>query len=226
VHIDTEKTAVVVVDMQNDFGSSRGMFDRAGIDITDIAALVEPIGRVLDYARRVGLRVFYLKMAFRPDLSDAGHPHSPIWVKHIPLDAGATVDAPDGQPSRLLIRDTWNTDIVAELTPHADDVVVYKNRNGGFHGTDLERLLRQLQIETLILVGATTSVCVETTVREAVARDFHCVVLEDCVAEPIGAGLARSNHDATIQVLELLFASISDSSSVLSASAIPSVNVD
>ncbi len=217
VRIETDKTAVVVVDMQNDFGSPGGMFDRAGIDITGIAALIEPIGLVLDHARAAGLRVVYLKMAFRPDLSDAGYPDSPIWIKHIPLEAGAQVDAPNGQPSRVLIRDTWNTEIVAELAPHVDDVVVYKSRYGGFHGTELERLLRGSNVETLIFVGATTSVCVETTVREAVGRDFHCVVLEDCVAEPIGAGLARSNHDATIQVLELLFASISDSSSLLSA---------
>ena len=217
VRIETDKTAVVVVDMQNDFGSPGGMFDRAGIDITGIAAFIEPIGLVLDHARGAGLRVFYFKMAFRADLSDAGYPDSPIWIKHIPLAVGAPVDAPDGEPSRVLIRDTWNTDIVAELAPQADDVVVYKNRYGGFHGTELEGLLRQSNVETLIVVGATTSVCVETTVREAVARDFHCVVLEDCVAEPIGAGLARSNHDATIQVLELLFASISDSSSMLTA---------
>ena len=210
VRIETEKSAVIVVDMQNDFASPGGMFDRAGIATTGIAALIEPIGHVLDHARVAGLRVVYLKMAFRPDLSDAGYPDSPIWTKHIPLAAGELVDAPNGAPSRVLIRDTWNTDIVPELAPHADDVVVYKSRYGGFHGTELEALLRAWGVETLMFVGATTSVCVETTVREAVARDFHCVVLEDCVAEPIAADQPRSNQDATLEVLERLFASISD----------------
>ena len=195
VRIETEKAAVVVVDMQNDFASPGGMFDRAGIDTTRIAALVAPIGLVLDHARATGLRVVYLKMAFRPDLSDAGYPDSPIWIKHIPLAAGELVDAPNGASSRVLIRDTWNTDIVAELAPQAEDVVVYKSRYGGFHGTELEQLLREWGVDTLIVVGATTSVCVETTVREAVARDFHCVVLEDCVADrspPISRGRTRT----------------------------------
>lgn len=68
-----------------------------------------------------------------------------------------------------------------------------------------------------MFVGATTSVCVESTVRDAMARDFHCLVVEDCVAEPIGADLERSNHDASLLTLQLLFAPISDSDAVIAA---------
>ena len=125
--------------------------------------------------------------------------------------------APDGRPSRILVRDTWNTDIIDELAPEPGDLVVYKNRYSGFYGTPLEEALRDLGVGTLLVVGATTSVCVESTVRDAVFRDLHCVVLEDCTAEPIGADLPRSNHDASLLVLERLFASISDSTSVISA---------
>lgn len=156
-------------------------------------------------------------MGFADDLSDAGNTHSPTWIKHLPLNVGATVVSPDGEPSRILIRDTWNTDIIAELTPGPDDVVLYKHRYSGFFETPLEAELRGRGVGTILFVGATTSVCVESTVRDAMARDFHCLVVEDCVAEPIGADLERSNHDASLLTLQLLFASITDSDAVIAA---------
>lgn len=214
---DLRSAAVVVVDMQNDFGSAGGMFDLAGIDIAPIRAIVEPIRHVLVYARQVGIPVFYLKMGFQPDLSDAGRPHSPTWLKHLPLRAGDDVTAPDGSISRILVRDTWNTDIVDELCPEPGDTVLYKHRYSGFYGTELEALLHARGVTTLIMVGATTSVCVDSTVRDAMFRDFHCLVLRDCTAEPIGSTLARSNHDATLLTLELLFANVSNSQSLTSA---------
>ena len=209
--------AVVVVDMQNDFASVGGMFDRAGIDLSSIRAIVDPTRSVLEAARHAGVIVCYLKMGFRDDLSDAGRPNSPTWIKHLPLNVGATVESPNGQQSRILIRDTWNTDIIAELAPHPGDIVLYKHRYSGFFETRLEAELRQRGVETIFFVGATTSVCVESTVRDAMARDFHCVVIEDCVAEPIGANLERTNHDASLLTLQVLFASISNSVAVTSA---------
>jgi ureidoacrylate peracid hydrolase len=219
VVIDPVTCAVMVVDMQNDFASEGGMFDRAGIDISPVRKIVEPTRSLIDVARGAGVQICYLKMAFRADLSDAGHPHSPTWIKHIPFNAGASVESPDGRQSRILIRDTWNTDIIPELTPQPGDMVMYKHRYTGFHGTELEAELRSRGTGTIIFVGATTSVCVESTVRDAMARDFHCIVVEDCVAEPIGYDLERTNHDATLLTLQLLFASIADASAVISALA-------
>ena len=95
--------------------------------------------------------------------------------------------------------------------------MLYKHRYSGFFETPLEAELRQRDVETIFFVGATTSVCVESTVRDAMARDFHCVVIEDCVAEPIGGDLERTNHDASLLTLQILFASISDSAVVTSA---------
>jgi ureidoacrylate peracid hydrolase len=213
----TDRTAVVVVDMQNDFASPGGMFDRAGIDVRGIQAIVAPTAALLDTARAAGMFVIYLKMGFEPDLTDTGAPMSPTWLKHVPFGVGAEVSAPDGTPGRILIRETWNTDIVDELRPQDGDVVLYKNRYSGFYGTDLDRQLRAREIDTLIVVGATTSVCVESTVRDATFRDYRCLVLEDCTAEPIGADAARTNQEASMTVLELLFAWITDSTAVASA---------
>src|SRR5579864_8256261 len=115
--VDPAQSAVVVVDMQNDFGSEGGMFALAGIDISGIRKAIAPTARVLAAARRAGATVVYLKMGFRPDLSDAGRPDAPNWIKHRPLRAGEAITAPDGTASRILIRDTWNTEIVPDLTP-------------------------------------------------------------------------------------------------------------
>jgi ureidoacrylate peracid hydrolase len=222
---EPERTAVVVVDMQNDFATPGGMFDRAGIDITTVQAIVSNVRAVLEAARGSGLVVVYLKMGFGEDLADAGHPTSPTWLKHVPLEVGRTIESPDGRPSRILIRDCWNTDIITELTPGPDDVVLYKTRYSGFYETELDDVLRARGIERLIVVGATTSVCVDSTVRDAMFRDYHCLVLSDATAEPIAADAVRSNHDASLLTLDLLFASVSTTAEVLSAldvSTVPS----
>ncbi len=202
IEIDTAKTAVIVVDMQNDFGSKGGMFDRAGIDISGIQKVIDPTAKVLASARRAGVKIIYLKMGFRPDLSDLGSPDSPNRVLHLRFGVGKTIRAPDGRESRTLIRDTWNTDILPELKPQADDVVIYKHRFSGFYQTDLDATLKKLGIKHLIITGCTTSVCVEATVRDAMYKDYSCVLLTDCMSQPtLGKSLPGSNHDASLVVL-------------------------
>jgi ureidoacrylate peracid hydrolase len=215
--IDTAQTAVLVVDMQNDFGAEGGMFDRSGIDIGPIQAVVEPTARVLDSARSAGMKVIYLKMEFRPDLSDAGPAEAPNRLRHQHFGVGATVTAPDGRESRVLIRDTWNTEILDELAPHAGDIIVSKHRFSGFYQTDLDIILKTLGIKYLVVTGCTTSVCVESTVRDAMFRDYICLLLEDCMAEPVGSKLQNSNHDASLLLLQSVFAWVTESGVLLRA---------
>ena len=228
ITIDVAKTAVIVVDMQNDFGTKGGMFDLGGIDISQIQAAVGPTSQVISSARRNGIKIVYLKMAFRPDLSDLGSPNSKNRLNHMRLNVGKVVRAPDGRESRILIRDTWNTDIVKELTPHADDVVVYKHRFSGFFQTDLDATLKKLSVKHLIVTGCTTSVCVESTVRDAMFRDYTSVVLADCAAEPIGHELPRSNHMASLLTIERALGWVFDSermTKALDAKPISSANL-
>src|SRR5687768_5130174 len=93
ISIDIAKTVILVIDMQNDFGAKGGMFDRAGIDISMIQRAITPIASVLAAGRKAGIKVVYLKMAFHPDLSDAGAFDSPNWIKHLRLEAGKAVRA-------------------------------------------------------------------------------------------------------------------------------------
>lgn len=193
--------------MQNDFGTEGGMFHRAGIDISMIQRAVEPTRRTLVAARDFGIPV----MGFRPDLSDAGPVDSPNYARHQFLGVGSVVLAPDGRQSRVLVRDTWNTDIVSELTPEPTDVVLYKHRFSGFFETELDAVLKRLGAKHLIVTGCTTSICVESTIRDAMFRDYSCVLLEDCTGEPIGHDLDRSNHDASLLSIQVLLGWISSS---------------
>ena len=217
IRLNPAETAVLVVDMQNDFGSEGGMFQRAGIDISMIQKVIAPIAETLRAARTAGMKVVYLKMAFQPDLSDAGGTESPNRVRHLLLGVGQPSRSPTGTDSRILVRDTWNTAIVPQLTPSDGDIVIYKHRFSGFYQTDLDATLRSLGVRNLIVTGCTTSVCVESTIRDAMFRDYSCVLLEDCTAEPIGQDLPRSNHAASLLVIQALFGWVSDSPSFIRA---------
>src|SRR3954452_3419425 len=215
--VDPTTSAVVVVDMQNDFAAPGGMFDRAGIPIDAIQAIVEPIRVVLDAGRAAGMRAVFLEMQFAADLSDAGPPDAPNRIKQRPLRLGEWMQTPSGVSGRILVEGTWNTEIVAALTGEPDDLVVTKHRYSGFYETDLDRELRAASVDTLIFAGATTSVCVESTLRDAFYRDYRCVLLSDCTAEPIGSQFSRGNHEASLLLIETLFGWVTDSSSLLTA---------
>ena len=200
--LDPTRTAIVVVDMQNDFGSAGGMFDAAGVPIGGIRSIIPAIARVLEAARAAAMPVVFLKMEYRRDLSDAGAPGAPNRLKHAPLRLG------DGD---FLVANTWSTAIVDGLTVESGDILVAKTRYSGFFQTDLDARLRERGVDTIVLVGATTSVCVESTLRDAFYRDYRCLLLSDCTAEPIGADTTRTNHEATLAVVELLFGWVTDS---------------
>jgi ureidoacrylate peracid hydrolase len=207
VAIDVARTAVLVIDMQNAFGSPGGMFDKVGVPISGIQAVVAPTRAAVEAARRAGMKIVYLKMGFMPDLSDLGAEDVPHG--HFLLHMGVK----DG----VLTRDEWGTDILDELAPGDGDTVLYKTRFSGFYRTELDELLKALGIKHLIVTGCTTSICVESTVRDAFFRDYHCVVLEDCTAEPMGAKLSRSNHEATMLLVERIFGSVSTSTDFIDA---------
>ena len=217
IDIDPTKTAMIVVDMQNDFAAKGGLFDHAGVDITGARNAIPHIQTSIATARQAGIPVIYLKMGFKPDLSDLGPQDSVNRVRHLHFGVGQTVQAPDGRAGRFLVRDTWNTDIVAELQPQPEDVVVYKARFSGFYQTELDGTLNRLDAKYLIFAGVTTCICVDSTVRDAMFRDYLCVLLSDCMSEPIGSNLSRSNHEATLLAVETLFGWVTDSREFVAA---------
>lgn len=210
VPFDPPHTAVIVVDMQNDFGSEGGMFDRAGLDISGIQACVAPTGTVLSLARAAGIRIVYLKMGFRPDLTDMGPEDAPNRVRHLNMfRVGEAAAVPGG--GRVLVQGDWGTQIVDELAPEPGDTLVEKHRFSGFFETKLDAILKSWSIRHLIFTGCTTSVCVESTMRDAFFRDYLSVLLADCASEPLGDIPPRSNHDATLLIVEAMLGWVSDS---------------
>jgi ureidoacrylate peracid hydrolase len=198
---------LIVIDMQNAFGSEGGMFDLAGIDITGIQQAVAPTAAAVEAARRAGIKVVWIKMGFQPDLSDLGAEDVPNGFLFLHL----------GVKDGVLTRDQWGTDVVDELTPEDGEPVIYKTRFSAFYRTDLDELLRGYGAKHLIITGCTTSICVESTIRDAFFRDYHCVLLQDCAAEPMGCNLSRSNHEATVLLIERIFGSVSSSTDFINA---------
>ena len=185
--VDLEKTALLIIDMQRDFLEPGGFGAALGNDVSRLRAAVAPLREVLAAARRGGMLVIHTREGHRPDLSDA----PPLKVDR--GDPALRIGAP-GPMGRILIRGEPGHDIIPELYPIRGEPVIDKPGKGAFYQTDLEPMLRNRGIETLLVCGVTTEVCVNTTVREANDRGFRCIVLSDCCAsyfpEFHAAGLA------------------------------------
>jgi biuret amidohydrolase len=171
---DPATTALVIIDMQRDFLLPGGFGESLGNDVSMLTKVVEPLGKVLEAARALGMMVVHTREGHRPDMSDCppaklarGRPATPIGSQ--------------GPNGRILIRGEPGHDIVEELAPRDGEAVLDKPGKGAFYATDLELMLRNARIASLIVTGVTTEVCVHTTVREANDRGFECLVPSDCV---------------------------------------------
>lgn len=204
--LDPVRTALVVVDMQNDFCSPGGFFDRAGHDIGPCRALLPRIAELADATRAAGASVaFTMTVRTEPQkqrLRPKRHP-----------------TASDGAPPATLGSDrylpgAWGTAIVDELAPFAGDLVVEKPRQSAFFRTTFADDLAARGIDTLAVAGVTTNCCVDTTVRDAFMRDLDVVVLSDAVA---AFGAERHLHDSTLENLALFFGIVVGSDDYLAA---------
>ena len=173
-----EQTAAVVIDMQNGYLSKGGYLDLMGFDVSGSATVIERAARVVDAARKAGLMVIHVQNGWNPGLAEAGPPTSPMWHKSNPLKYMRA-----HPEARLLIRGTWDHEIVEPLRPLEHEPVVHKPRYSAFAGTNLEMMLRAHDISTLIFVGVNTNVCVETAVRDAFHREFFAVMVADATTQ-------------------------------------------
>src|ERR1700745_558889 len=167
--------ALIIIDMQRDFLEPGGFGAALGNDVSRLKAAVGPCADVLAAARRAGVLVIHTREGHRPDLTDA--PPMKVERGHPALRIGAP-----GPMGRILVRGEPGHDIISELYPADGEPVIDKPGKGAFYQTDLELMLRNRAIDTLLVCGVTTEVCVNTTVREANDRGFRCIVLSDCCA--------------------------------------------
>lgn len=169
---DIDKTAFMIIDMQRDFCAVGGFGESLGNDITPTASIVPTVRRLLDAAREKKMTIIHTREGHRADLSDL----PPAKKRR------STAIGEEGPMGRILIRGEYGHDIVDELQPIEGEIVLDKPGKGAFYQTDLHLILQNKGIESLILCGVTTHVCVHTTVREANDRGYECLVIEDGTA--------------------------------------------
>jgi nicotinamidase-related amidase len=172
--LDPATTALVIIDMQRDFLLPGGFGALLGNDVSLLTAVIDPLATVLAAAREAGMLVIHTREGHRPDLSDC--PPSKLARGHLATPIGS-----EGPNGRILVRGEEGHGIIDELAPIEGEVILDKPGKGAFYATDLELLLRNAGITSLVVTGVTTEVCVHTTVREGNDRGFECLVLSDCV---------------------------------------------
>jgi nicotinamidase-related amidase len=210
VEVDLDRTALIIIDMQRDFLEPGGFGAALGNDVSRLNAAVGPCAQVLAAARSAGLLVIHTREGHRPDLTDAPA------LKVERGDPAMRIGAP-GPMGRILVRGEPGHDIIPKLYPIAGEPVIDKPGKGAFYQTDLELMLRNRAIDTLLVAGVTTEVCVNTTVREANDRGFRCIVLSDCCASYF-----PEFHDMGLKMIKAqggLFGSVSASAPVIAVLA-------
>lgn len=179
VDVDLRRTAVIVVDMQNAYAKKGGMLDLGvGIDEARTGPVIAANQRLLPAARAAGVKVIYLQFGYKPDLSDAGGPQSPNVRKQMAI---RMIKERPADRDKLIVEGTWGWEIIGELKPEPNDLVVKKARYSGFAGTTLENQLNSADIRYILFTGVATNVCVESTAREAYFREFWPILVEDAM---------------------------------------------
>ena len=197
MELSKERTALVVIDMQRAFLEDEGSLAKAGIEIGGLKAALEPCQRLLASARQAGVPVIHTRYVYRSDYADGG-----ILVNYI---------MPQLREVDSLAAGTPDIEIVDELAPVDGETVIDKNRPSAFYATNIEPLLNGLGVDSLVVCGVTTNICVETTVRDASQRDYKVFVPKDATGE-----LEQLRYDGALAGMAWVFAKIVDTDDVIS----------
>ena len=184
--LDRPKTAplvLLVIDMQNAFCDPAGSMVRLGRSLEGLDEAITQTAAAIDLARMQDVPVVYTRHGFSPGYTDAG-------VNQRRLSQG--IESMGG-----LLRGTWDAEIIPALQPQTGDVVIDKTRFDAFLDTPLLGILRDLGTEEVVFTGVLTNICVETTIRGAVMRDFGATVLTDCCA-----GVSKRLHEISLEVID------------------------
>lgn len=186
--IKPQSTAVLVVDMENDFCVEGGAMVLPGYE-----KLIGPQMRVIDAARAAGSPIVFITDAHRPNVHR---------------------DREFLKRSRHCIEGTWGSQVVEALKPRPDDHYVIKRRYSGFFGTDLDMTLKDLEVDSVVVMGVVTNICVRSTVHDAFFLGYKVFVPEDCVAAPTTREQTSSLYD-----IATCFGWVTDSNEVARAYA-------
>ncbi|MGM4925545.1 cysteine hydrolase family protein [Tardiphaga sp. 804_B3_N1_9] len=208
IAVEWGTTALVIIDMQRDFMEPGGFGETLGNDVSQLASAVAPIAAVLKAARETGMMVVHTREGHLPDLSDA--PPAKIERGAPSLRIGDP-----GPMGRILIRGEAGHDIIPALYPVEGEIVIDKPGKGAFYATTLGADLKARDIDTLLVCGVTTEVCVNTTVREANDRGYRCIVIADGCASYF-----PEFHEMGLKMIKAqggIFGWVADSAAILDA---------
>ena len=177
--LDLARTAVVVVDMQNDFCADEGWLASIGVDVSGAAGPVAALEKTLPALRAAGVPVVWLNWGNRPDGANL-----PPGVRHVYDPDGASTGIGDPLPngSRVLELGSWSAAVVDGLTVDPADLHVAKYRMSGFWDTPLDSVLRNLRVDTLLFAGVNVDQCVLATLTDAACLGYDVVLVEDLCA--------------------------------------------
>jgi nicotinamidase-related amidase len=180
--IKPSHTALLVVDMQNDYLSEGGASHRRHGTVSAMRDIIPPLQKLLTSARHAGILVVYIQMTFDQEmrlLSDVEYLRRIKRYGETPM----------------LVKNTWGHEVVPELAPQPGDMIVEKQRSSAFVGTNLDLLLRSSHIQSVIVTGIVTQGCVLATAKSA-AYDYYVTTVSNCVASH-----KTELHDAALLLL-------------------------
>ena len=184
-------TAILVIDMQNDWCHEHGRFWEAGGQVSMITKMVPHLASLVEEARRKGVLIVWMQHTSER----LGLSHSPSWIYF--LTQGRKYGTPD---TDMAVEGSWGQQFIGELQPLPNEPIVGKHRSSAFVNTSLDLVLRSNGIKTVVITGTVTQGCVEATVRGASSYDYYVVVLEDCIASG-----NEELHEASMKVMASLY---------------------
>jgi len=195
--LDRAKTAMIVVDMQNGFLSDEGSMAKVGMDISELKKTVGPVQRLVAACHTAKVPIIFLRYVLRADYKDAGlrSERRPEFKEHNSLVVG-----------------TWDADLDPRMDTQPGDYILDKTRYSSFYNTSMEVILRGVAVDTVIVCGVTTEICVDSTIRDAYFRDFKIVVPEDAVA-----ALDLARHQAALLNFRYGFGTVTTSDQIINA---------
>ncbi|MCT7949339.1 cysteine hydrolase [Ancylothrix sp. C2] len=180
LHLDLTKTAILVIDMQNDFCHADGWLAHIGVDISPARTPIQPLQKLLPSLREAGIPIIWLNWGNRPDLLNI----SPATL-HVYNPTGTAIGLGNPLPSngaKVLEAGSWAAAVVDELEPNPQDIRVDKYRMSGFWDTPLDSILRNLGKTTLFFAGVNADQCVMATLQDANFLGYDCLLVKDCTA--------------------------------------------
>ncbi len=182
VEVDLARSALLIVDMQNDFLHENGWFPQSGVDPAPLCAIIPTINALTAAVRDAGMPVAWVNWGVRPDRANL-----PGGFVTRATDRGRRPTYADPSPSgkgSILVRNDWGAATVDELTVADTDITVHKHRLSGFWDNELDSVLRLRDITTLFFAGINTDRCVFATLTDASFLGYDCILVEDACATP------------------------------------------